>query len=212
MNLPRGTCKKVEDGFEFILTHCVPSEDGAIFPRKIYTHDLSYQCEVCDKNEAMYYFEKSCYLDCRIRAYPEQPILIKYFGIENGIPPNLIMIDIDKSRFQTDIALRLALSKTVTNIREMLDGAHPTVLWTGNGYHVIQPIEAVVLEEIKDFNKFDQPSMNFLRFTEWKLSNGKMDIQHNKTISFRNVSYEYPDHTIQNVWLQMAILPIRRQK
>jgi hypothetical protein len=186
MNLPSGIRKKVQDGLEFVLTHCVPLEDAAIFPRKIYTHDLSYQLEVCDKNQAMYYFEKSRYLDCRIRAYPDQPVLAKYFGVENGSPPSLIMIDIDKSQFQTDKALKITLSKTLANIREMLGDAHPTVLWTGNGYHVIQPIEAIVLEEIKDFNNFVQPSMNFLRFAELKLSNGKMDIQHNKTISFGN--------------------------
>ncbi len=192
MNLPQGTRKKVQDGLEFVLTHCIPSEDTAIFPRKIYTHDLGYQREICDKNEAIYYFEKSCYLDCRIRAYPEQPTLIKYFGIENGIPPSLIMIDIDKSQFQTDKALRIALSKTLANIRNMLGGAHPTILWTGNGYHVIQPIDAVVLEEIKDFNEFVQPSMNFLSFAEWRLSNSKMDPQHNRTVSFGNCLLRIP--------------------
>jgi hypothetical protein len=192
MNLPRGTRNKVQGGLEYVLTHCVPSEDGVIFPRKIYTHDLSYQREVCNKNEAMYYFEKSKYLDCRVGAYPDQPVLTKYFGIENRIPPSLIMIDIDKSQFQTDRALRTALSKTLSNIREMLGSARPTVLWTGNGYHVIQPIEGVVLEDIEDFNEFVQPSMNFLRFTEWKLSNGKMDFQHNKTVSFGNCLLRIP--------------------
>jgi hypothetical protein len=108
------------------------------------------------------------------------------------MPPGLIMIDIDKSRCQTDRALRIVLSKTLTNIREMLGGSYPTVLWTGNGYHVIQPIEAVVLEEIKDFNEFVQPSMNFLRFAEWKLSNGKMDVQHNRTVSFGNCLLRIP--------------------
>jgi hypothetical protein len=96
------------------------------------------------------------------------------------------MIDIDKSQFETDRAHKTALSKTLTTMREMLDGAHPTVLWTGNGYHVIQLIEAVILEEIKEFTEFIQPSMNFLRFAEWKLSNGKMDTQHNRTVSFGN--------------------------
>ncbi len=184
--------KKILDGLQFVLTHCVQSECGSIFPRKIYTHNLGCQLEVCDKSEAMYYFEKSRYLDCRIRAYPDQPALTKYFGVENGISPSLIMIDIDKSQFQTDRAPKIALSKTLTNIGEMLGDAHSTVLWTGNGYHIIQPIEAVVLEEIKDFNEFVQPSMNFLRFAEWKLSNGKMDVQHNRTVSFGNCLLRIP--------------------
>lgn len=191
MILPIDTHKKVLDGLEFVLMHCVPTESGSIFPRQIYTRNLGCQLKVCDKSEAMHYFEKSFYLDCRIRAYPDQPTLPKYFGVENGIPPSLIMIDIDKSQFQTDRALRIALSKTLTSIREMLD-AQPNVLWTGNGYHVIQPLEAVVLEEIKDFNEFVQPSMNFMRFAEWKLSNGKMDIQHNRTVSFGNCLLRIP--------------------
>jgi hypothetical protein len=180
------------DGLEFVLMHCVSSESGTIFPRKIFTHSLGCQLEACDENEAMHYFEKSHYLDCRIRAYPDQPTLTKYFGVVNGIPPHLLMIDIDKLRFPTDRALKIALSKTLTSMREMLGGAHPTVLWTGNGYHIIQPIEAVVLEKIKEFNEFIKPSLNFLRFAEWKLSNGKMDTQHNKTISFGNCLLRIP--------------------
>ncbi len=189
---PIDTHKKVLDGLEFVLIHCVPSESGSIFPRKIYTHNLAYQREVFDINEVMQYFEESHYLDCRIRAYPDQPTLTKYFGIENGIPPNLLLIDIDKSQFLTDRAHNTALRRTLTNIREMLGGPHPTIMWTGNGYHVIQPIEAVVLEEIKDFNEFIQPSMNFIRFAEWKLSNAKMDTQHNRTLSFGNCLLRVP--------------------
>jgi Primase X len=184
--------KKVLDGLKFVLTHCITSECGSIFPRKIYTHNLGCQHEVYDINEAMQYFEESHYLDCRVRAYPDQPALTKYFGLENGISPSVLMIDIDKSQFATDRAHKTALSKTLTNIKEMLGGAHPTVMWTGNGYHVIQPIEAVVLEEIKDFNEFVQPSMNILRFAEWKLSNSKMDPQHNRTVSFGNCLLRIP--------------------
>ncbi len=104
MKIPLDSHKKVLNGLEFVMMHCVPSKDGFIFPRKIYIHSLGYQCEVYNLNEAMNYFEKSRYLDCRIRAYPDQPTLTKYFGVENGIPPNLIMIDIDKSQFPTDRA------------------------------------------------------------------------------------------------------------
>ena len=99
MDLPIDACKKVSDGLEFVLMHCIPSESGSIFPRKIYTYNLGCQLEVCDKSEVMHYFEKSYYLDCRLRAYPDQPTLTKYFGLENGIPPSLLMIDIDKSQF-----------------------------------------------------------------------------------------------------------------
>lgn len=31
---------------------------------------------------------------------------------------------------------------------------HPTVLWTGNGYHIYQPIEGFILEQEEIFAKF----------------------------------------------------------
>ena len=50
---------------------------------------------------------------------------------------------------------------TLKKIKEKLQGPSPTVLWTGNGYHVYQPIDAFVLEEENIFSKFDQPSKAF---------------------------------------------------
>ena len=38
------------------------------------------------------------------------------------------------------MALKLALFNTLRNIKEKLNG-FPTVIWSGNGYHIIQPIE-----------------------------------------------------------------------
>ena len=32
--------------------------------------------------------------------------------------------------------------------------ANPTVLWTGNGYHIYQPMNGIVFEEYKTFYKF----------------------------------------------------------
>ena len=66
------------------------------------------------------------------------------------------------------------MNRTLRNIEDLLN-AHPTVLFTGNGYHVYQPIQAQRLEDIREFNNTSNPSTKFLRFAALFLSNGKSD-------------------------------------
>ena len=64
-------------------------------------------------------------------------------------------------------------------------------MWTGNGYHLYQPIQPIggeVLERLETFYDF-LPYLNgidltseFLRFSERFLSNGKSDSNHNPAI------------------------------
>ena len=68
----------------------------------------------------------------------------------------------------------------------------PTVIWSGNGYHVYIPISAVVLEDIKEFTNIEQVSTKFLRFAEWYLSSGKSDPAHNSTVSLNNCMLRVP--------------------
>ena len=72
-----------------------------------------------------------------------------------------------------------ALSKTLKNIKVKLNGAIPTVNNSGNGIHIIQPIECpVILEQIEQFQKYKDKfflSQEFLRFAKDNLSNGKAD-------------------------------------
>jgi hypothetical protein len=72
----------------------------------------------------------------------------------------------------------MAVNKTGKNIDQTL-GGKPTVLWSGNGVHICQPIEAIVLEEEGKFAQFDQPSQTFLRFAAQFLSNHKSDTNNN---------------------------------
>jgi hypothetical protein len=58
-------------------------------------------------------------------------------------------------------------------------GGSPTVMWSGNGVHICQPIEAIVLEQESKFAEFDQPSQTFLRFAAQFLSNNKSDTNNN---------------------------------
>ena len=54
----------------------------------------------------------------------------------------------------------------------------PTVLWSGNGYHVILHIDMPILEQIDKYGRFTNPSEKFLRYAEHALSNCKADSCH----------------------------------
>lgn len=165
----------LRDGLDFILAHF--NQDRPLFPRTIMTKKLGYQKEVFSKEEALTYFKESNLLDCRINAFPSYT---EYHGIQR-YPPDFIFIDIDKADFKTEKCLKLALSTTLKNIKQKLDGkGYPTVLKTGGGYHIYQPVKGPILEEIKFFTDLNpNPSKDFLRFAKDYLSNGKADKKSN---------------------------------
>jgi hypothetical protein len=45
------------------------------------------------------------------------------------------------------------LNKTLRKIKGS-NGENPTVLWTGNGYHLYRPVSGFILEEHETFYKF----------------------------------------------------------
>lgn len=184
-NTPINKIKFLE-GFNFILSHF----DGQLLPRTITTYNLkNKQVEVFSKEEALKLFEDSNYIDCRINAFPS---FTEYKGIQR-YPPDFIFIDLDKSNFQTEKELQRTLRNILTNIKENLE-ACPTVIKTGNGYHIYQPIKGIVLEEYSEFNKTcKMPSTAFLRFAEKFLSNNKADPFHNQSFksSMIRIPYSY---------------------
>jgi hypothetical protein len=111
------------------------------------TRTLGHQKEVFNAEEALAYFKASNYEDCRINAYPSYT---EYQGI-NFTAPSFIMIDLDLKDFQSQEMLDKTLYKTLNKINKVLGGAQPTVLWTGGGYHIYQPIRGFILEEIDRF-------------------------------------------------------------
>jgi hypothetical protein len=142
--------RKIEDGFDFILSHF----QEPIFPRKIMTKGLGYQVEIFNKQEALAYFKKSKYQDCRINAYPS---FTNYHGI-NMTPVSFLMVDLDLKDFESSNLLKRVLNKTKENIgkqeKQGSIGGNPTVLWTGNGYHIYSPVSGFILEEYETFYEF----------------------------------------------------------
>jgi hypothetical protein len=66
-------------------------------------------------------------------------------------------------------------------------GANPTVLWTGNGYHVYEPVSGFILEEYQTFYEFtkyvdkDLTSV-FIQFAEEYFTDYAADCLHNPTV------------------------------
>ena len=116
-------------------------------------------------------------------------------------------MDLDRATFKTDKAHISALTSTLENIRQKLGGTanlhklaevlpnptpRPTVLWSGNGYHIYQPVNTPVLEELDIFAKFKSPSRRLMQYAESILSNNKADYAHNITVSFKNCMLRVP--------------------
>jgi hypothetical protein len=171
--------RKVQDGLDFILSHF----QEPIFPRKIMTKRLGYQVDVFNKEEALEYFKDSNYEDCRINAYHS---FTEYHSI-NRTPISFLMVDIDWKDFKKGkSALERALNNTLQKITEAI-GGNPTVLWTGNGYHVYQPVSGFILEEYEtfyDFTKYFDKDLTslFIQFAEEYFTDYAADRLHNPTV------------------------------
>jgi hypothetical protein len=179
---------RIKESLEFILSHL----QEPIFPRKIMTKDLGYQLEVFGKQEALGYFKSSRYEYCRINAYPP---FTQYHGI-NRTPISFLMIDLDLKDFvrvgdsqnkEEEKILKKALNKTLENIKESIDG-NPTVLWTGNGYHIYQPVSGgFILEQYETFYEFTKYfdkvlTSLFIQFAEEYFTDYAADRLHNPTV------------------------------
>ena len=97
------------------------------------------------------------------------------------------MIDIDLKDFASKDKLDRALNRILKKIKTNMHG-YPTVLWTGNGYHIYQPVGGFILEEEEVFAKFTDSigkdlTTKFMQFAEDFLTNKKGDRQHRPSIN-----------------------------
>ncbi len=173
--------KEVEAGLKFILSHF----EEPILPRTIAVGNR-FVIEVDSIAEIMYQYEKGDFIDCRINAYPSYTDSY----IREGVAPSQLLVDIDRKQFDTDDSFELAGKNTYSNFQKL--GCEPTWMWTGGGYHFLLPQSAPILENLEDFNQFDQPSRNFLGFEEQLFTDNKGDEGHSTTVSFKNMYMRIP--------------------
>jgi hypothetical protein len=154
--------RATESGLTFILSHF----SEPLFPRNVSTVATNNgQRLAVDRLHALTFYDGALRVNCRIAA----------FRIDQT-NPDLIFIDLDKCNFATMRAFKVALTKTLKRIKDKLNG-HPTVLWSGRGYHIIQPIACHVnldnVDKLASLTK--SPNDAFLQFVERYLSNGRCD-------------------------------------
>jgi hypothetical protein len=176
----------IENGLDYLLGLIMPP----VWPRTISTYATEgKQVLVYSKDQALTKFRQARLLDCRINAYPSYT---EWKGL-NRQAPNFLFIDLDLARFKSVEVLNRVLNKTLKSIKEKLgDNVSPSVLWTGNGYHIYLPVMAYILEFESLFAEFDCPSRRFIRWAEQFLSNNKADSCHSNSISFRNCMLRVP--------------------
>lgn len=147
----------IETGLDYILNHF--DQDNNIFPRTISTRiTQNKQVEINSKKEALQCFEQANNLDCRISAFSryEQELL----------KPNMIFIDLDN---------KTALDETRALIHKTTGGI-PTVIHTGNGYAILQPINTNPWRNTTHGTKQDEELTKlFLSWSPRYLTNNKSD-------------------------------------
>ena len=160
-------------GLGLILGHFLWSS----FPRTISTRTTQgRQILVNNKDEALARFKQANYLDCRINAYS---------GGDIKGDPNFIFMDIDSTDPKN---LYQIIDKKSSRFSAI--GGHPTVLFTGSGFHIYQPINSICLDDLQEFSNHQEPSKQFLKFAEKYLSYGKCDPDHNP--SFKSCMVRIP--------------------
>jgi hypothetical protein len=152
------------------------------------TVKFSGQFSVNSKEDLFKRYEQADLKDCRVNAYPE----IIEIGDMLVQPPNFVFIDFDLSNFSGDRKKLDKVKNGTIRKMEQFNGAHPTVSWTGNGYHIYLPIDIPVLDNEYVFSKDNFPNLFspkgkyshyyvsevFMQFAEDYFTGGKADPNH----------------------------------
>jgi hypothetical protein len=190
------------DSVDFILSHF--RNPAGIFPRKMMTLTSNGLISINSKEEILQRCREADHKECLINAYPEI-LEINGMLIQS---PNFILIDLDLSICTTCVypvrKLDYLVKQTLKQIKEEIHG-RPTVLWTGNGYHIYLPVQISILDNEFEFSKERFPnlfSLNnqyydyyvsevFMQFAERYLTVGKSDLSYRNRYS--NCLVRIPD-------------------
>jgi len=173
----------IEKGLDFVLGHF---ETG--FPRTISTQKTqNRQVLVHSKADVLKFFEQSNYMDCRIAAFGKTE--------QEQLVPNLVFVDLDD---------RTSLKESLALFHKTIKG-NPTVIDTGNGYAIIQPIKTESWNTI-NYNGMtgEELSKVFLSWSERYLTNYKCDSGNHP--SLRNCMIRIPGSYNSKINKQVGIV------
>ncbi|MGN6349443.1 MAG: DNA primase noncatalytic subunit PriX [Candidatus Nitrosocosmicus sp.] len=186
--------KNIQSSIEFILSHFENQHE--LFPRTIMTFKtkgqkkINYESDIQNcKDKIFAFFKQASFKDCKINAFPFNS---EHTGIElqvkNKTKASFIMIDLDLNDFEggnKKEKLNNQLNRTIRNLsNKFYQQVNPSILWTGNGYHIYLPIEGIIFEEYQIFYDYlayiDNRNLTteFLRFAEKFFTKGKADPKH----------------------------------
>lgn len=148
---------------------------------------IEYRPDIQDCIDQIYdYYKEADFIDCRMNAFPFNTEYSIDLQIKNRTPADFFMIDLDLKDFDySNEKLNKTMRRTVKKLYKSFHyDSNPTVLWTGNGYHIYQPLSGLILEKENvffDFVKYIQQkdlTSEFLRFVGPYFTDSKNDKQH----------------------------------
>ena len=202
--------KKIKEGINLILNHFHKHD---VFPRAISTQALPRESPVIihDENEMFRAYEQSGFIDCKVSVYP---LTTEKFIHHNGInihtsdfifinltskssslsppPPSPTILSCNAGSGIVDQAK--ALYSILQNIKDLLSEARPTILWTGNGFQVYQPVNTITLEDMEEEYIDLEYLHEFRKFVSKQqvLSNLFLEFSKQRLLSYNNTTRLYP--------------------
>lgn len=191
--------RTIYDGIKFILFHF--EKQQKLFPRTIKTNNSIDAVKVDDEpvvqnsvDNIFNIFKGSNYYDCKINCLyytndstPPYNNDAKSFKNKSktatAIESSFIMLYLYLNDFSYNKKkLDIILNKTLNKLSAKFYGdANPTVLWTGDGYQIYQPLDGIVFENQKTFldllqyvDSRSDISTEFLRFAQEFFTNEKV--------------------------------------
>jgi hypothetical protein len=146
---------------------------------------------VFNRLEAFARFRQANGLDCRINAYPNY---VEWKGM-NRQEPNFIFIDLD----YRDINLAQLLSRISVEFNDY--NLQPTILSSGNGYHIYLPVTAFILEL-----GLGIPFTKVFTWAERHLSDNLAHPCHIQGLSFKNCMLRVPGSSNSKVSKEVKII------
>jgi hypothetical protein len=173
----------IEEGLDFLLEHF----QEPIWPRNLATAATNTkQHTVEERDRALLYYNAARKEDCRLGIYPnyERMAELGYKNLGPSHIPDQLLIDIDLD--DGDVNQLDAVLKVVSrHMKKHLNGgAVPTIIWTGSGVHILQPLcMNTALEDEPEFCRFRKNStdvsVKFMRWAARRLSAEHSDPNHN---------------------------------